>query len=263
MENNKKSSITALIVVLLIITIISILAVIVMYEVVQNTKEEKEMLANQILETTNLEVEEERIKEFIDNIYFIALDLIPTFNDINSVDDNWIWSAAHINLFRDGKDPGMYVTKEQVDESAEEIFGDNLKKEFPVEGLEFWLEPEDGKYFVACAGLDPDYVNDYEIIDIITEDEKIIVEIAEYKYNTLRDDTTLEIINIENNQTVTKINKKDYIETDPELFESLRLYEKVSDYVINNLEQFSKAKLTLQMNEETERLYIVSVERAD
>ena len=45
---------------------------------------------------------ENKIKEFIDTIYFIGLDLIPTFDDINSVNDNWIWLAAHINLFSEG-----------------------------------------------------------------------------------------------------------------------------------------------------------------
>lgn len=264
MENNKKSNVTILTVILLIITIISILAVIMMHEVVRNTKEESGKIANQIIKANvNDEkiIEEEKVKEFIDRIYFIGLDLIPSFNDINSVDEEWIWLCAHSNLFSDGKDPGMYVTKEQVEESAKEVFGEDLEKQFPNDGLEFWLEPEDGKYFVGRAGLDPDYINDYEVVDIIAEQDKIIVEVVEYKYNSLHDDTTLQIINIENNQVIDNIKEEDYEDTDPELFDSSRLYETVSDLVINNLEQFSTAKLTLKMDEQTGILYIVSVDR--
>ena len=220
--------------------------------------------------TNDKNVEEKGIKKqdvekFIDIFYFMGDDIIiPDFDDINMVDEDWLWLAAYFNMVRAEQDPGMYVTKAQVEDSAKEIFGENLNKEFPTEGIEFWLEPEDGKYFVGRAGLDPDYVNDYEIIDVTTEENEIIVEIAEYKYNVLRDDNILEIMNIENNKTVAKLNREDYTKTDPELFHSTRLYdETIPGLVSDNIEQFSKAKLTLKMNEQTKKLYIVSLERSN
>ena len=254
---NKKSKITVLTVILLIVIIILGITAIGMYKKV--SEENKNMLS-QNKETAN---QEEMVKELIDTFYFMGDDIIPpSFKNINSVEEDWLWLAAYHNLFSDEQDPGMYVTKEQVEDSAKEIFGENLYKEFPTEGLEFWLEPEEGKYFVGRAGLDPDYINDFEIIDIITADDEVIVEIAEYKYNVLRDDTILKIMNIENNEIVKTLNKEAYSNTDPELFDSIRLYEEtIPDIVRDNIAQFSTAKLTIKMNKQTGKMYIVAVER--
>ena len=74
---------------------------------------------------------------------------------------------------------------------------EKIKKEFLTEGLEFLLEPENGKYFVKKAGVDFDYINDFESSNIETVEDQILVKIVEYKYNVLRDDTILKITNNE------------------------------------------------------------------
>lgn len=136
----------------------------------KKVSEENKNVISKNTETANEEekqevkIYKEKVKKFIDIFYFTGE--LPSFDDINSVDEDWIWLAAYYNLFSGEQDLGMYVTKEYVENSAKDIFGENLKKEFPIEGLEFWLEPENGKYFVKKAGVDFDYINDFEITDI-------------------------------------------------------------------------------------------------
>lgn len=202
------------------------------------------------------------VNDYLGDIYYGTDTWMPTFNNINSAEEKWIWECAYSNLFKDEKDPGMYVTKEQIEDSAREVFGENLKKEFPTEGLEFWLEPEEDKYFVARASVEADYYIDYIIDSIEEKDNKVIVEIVEYKYNDIwHEQNELQVFNISFNEPITKYDLTYTGNIDLYNDYLLNKMKEAETFVVNNKEKFSTAKIMLEIDDKTGDLYIVSVER--
>lgn len=215
-----------------------------------------EELVDNIVE--NDKVNKEDIEKYLGKIYFILEDVIPSFTDINEANEKWIWKCAYCNLVRNEKDTGDKVTKEQVEDSAKEIFGKDFIKQFPKEGLEFWLEPDGNKYFVAAAGIEPDYFYEYIINSIAYKDNQVLLELIEYKTSDIwHNQTELKVLNIATNE---EIKKYDLIEYDNNDY-LLEMQENVKEFIKNNKEKFSMAKITLQIDEEFNQLYVVSVQR--
>ena len=77
-------------------------------------------------EKQEVKIYKEKVKKIIDIFYFTGE--LPSFDDINSVNENWIWLVAYYNLFSEEQKPGMYVTKEYVENSTKDIFGENKKR---------------------------------------------------------------------------------------------------------------------------------------
>lgn len=207
-------------------------------------------------------ITENKVDQYLGDIYYGTDTWMPTFNNINSTDENWIWECAYSNLFKDGRDPGMFVTKEQIENSAKEVFGENLKKQFPNEGLEFWLEPEADGYFVARASIEADYYIDYIINSIENKENKVVVEIIEYRYNDIwHEQSELQVFNINYNEPITKYDLTYTGSIDLYNDYLLEKMKKAETFVVDNKEKFSTAKITLEIDEKTGNLYIVSVER--
>ena len=221
---------------------------------------------NQVTNNDGIIVDEnEAINSYLYSIYFGTETYMPEFKDINSADEKWIWECAYRNLVNfDDLVTATTVTKENVEESAKQLFGNDLNKEFPKEGLEFWLEPEGNEYFYAVASIEQDFYNDYSILSTENNGNTITVEIVEYKYNEvfLGEPTELNLYKFGTNELV----KTYSLASDENINNSDNnvLYEKMDEaitYVEEHPEEFSTAKVTLKQDESTGNLYVVSVER--
>ena len=127
MKNKKKIILVGIIVLIAIITLVCVLT-----SSKDNEENSEKSVANTVnSESANIEnvekvtEENEDVYSYLYRIYTGISTCIPTFADINSTDENWIH-------------------KEDIEKSAKQLFGNNFNKEFPENGLEFWLEPQDG-----------------------------------------------------------------------------------------------------------------------
>lgn len=125
---------------------------------------------------TVLEVEE--IQEFISKIYLweeISEEALPKFNNINEAPDLWLWEVVKKNLEQ------YELTYEEIQQKANEIFGEKFIKEFPKEGTEYIQYDENiKKYLITGVGLDTlDDMFFVKNIDKISN-EKYEVQIIEY-----------------------------------------------------------------------------------
>lgn len=126
----------------------------------------------------NIKAQEvEEIEEYISKIYMwqeITEEALPQFDNINNAPDIWIWEVVKKNL------ENYELTYEEIQEKAIEIFGENLKKQFPKEGSQYIKYQEDiDKYFATGIGLDT--LEDMFFIKSINKTNKRYqVEIVEY-----------------------------------------------------------------------------------
>lgn len=126
----------------------------------------------------NIKAQEvEEIEEYISKIYMwqeITEEALPQFDNINNAPDIWIWEVVKKNL------ENYELTYEEIQEKAIEIFGENLKKQFPKEGSQYIKYQEDiDKYFATGIGLDT--LEDMFFIKSINKTNKgYQVEIVEY-----------------------------------------------------------------------------------
>ena len=147
----------------------------------KQTEEELGGKINQDLEGQELEFEE-KIYNYISNIYLGLNMYMPEFKNIDSANEDWIWECASKNLSNfEEFEMARTVTKENVETSAKQLFGNDFNKEFPKEGIEFWLEPEGDKYFRTGASIELDFYNDFEILSYKKNGSVITVNIIEYK----------------------------------------------------------------------------------
>ena len=104
----------------------------------------------------------------------ITEEALPQFDNINNAPDIWIWEVVKKNL------ENYELTYEEIQEKAIEIFGENLKKQFPKEGSQYIKYQEDiDKYFATGIGLDT--LEDMFFIKSINKTNKgYQVEIVEY-----------------------------------------------------------------------------------
>lgn len=80
----------------------------------------------------NITVEEvDNIQKYISKIYMwkeITNEALPKFDDINNADELWIWEVVKKDL------ENYEVTYEEIQNKANEIFGENYRNQFPKEG---------------------------------------------------------------------------------------------------------------------------------
>lgn len=125
---------------------------------------------------TVLEVEE--IQEFISKIYLwkeITEEALPKFNNINEAPDLWLWEVVKKNLEQ------YELTYDEIQQKANEIFGEKFNKKFPKEGTEYIQYDENiEKYLITGIGLDA--LDDLFLVKNINKisNEKYEVQIIEY-----------------------------------------------------------------------------------
>lgn len=203
-----------------------------------------------IKSNNNVNVQEiNEIETYITKIYMwkeITNEAIPNFEDINEANDKWIWEVVKKNI------EDYELSYEQIEEKAKELFGDNFKKEFPKQGIEFLVYNEQkDKYYPEGRGLD-EKEDSFLLNKIERTKEGFEVEIVEY----LEDYSN--VISKENDIIVIENIKEEKIGEIKSTEE-----DKAKEFVKNNMDKFSKKKLILVKDETKEinkRCFIKSVQ---
>lgn len=192
------------------------------------------------------------IEEYLSKIYMwkeVTGEALPKFDNINNAPDIWIWEVVK-------KDFDKYeLTYKEIMEKTVDIFGEELKKEFPKEGTEFILYDQEQKiYYTSGMGLDT-FEDMFLIKDIKKEKNKYKVEIVEYiedyadaiqdeseeysEYNTQESNHE----EIEYNIYIRNLEGKTIA-----IVKNTEGETKLIDAVKENINQFSTKKITLEKN---------------
>lgn len=164
---------------------------------------------------------------------------LPNFEDINQVEDVWIWEVVKKNL----EDYEFFY--EQIQEKAKELFGEKLTKEFPKQGTEYIIYDEKvDKYYAIGMGLDQ--LEDSFLLNEIQKTQNgYAVEIIEYleDYSQTLNEEDFIIIRNTKEEEIAKINNQEE--------------EKVKEIVKNNVDKLNRKMIILK--QENEKLYIEKV----
>lgn len=193
--------------------------------------------------------EVEKVEEYISKIYMwkeITGEALPKFDNINDAPDVWTWEVVKKNL------ENYDLTKDEIQNKATELFGNQFKKQFPQEGTEYMQYDEKlGKYI--STGIELDTLDDcFYIKNIRKTKDGYEVEIAEYLedyVNSLGVDDENEIyeIYIKNLNEETIANVKN---TEGET--------KTIDVVKENLDKFTTKTVNLKKSSNG-NIYVESV----
>lgn len=268
MKNKKKIILVVAIILIAVITLICVLTA--SNNDTENPTDETNTVNNEISNLENVEKitdENEAVYSYLYRIYTGMNTCIPTFSDINLADEKWIWECAYKNLVNfEDLIPGNVIKKEDIENSAKQLFGEVFNREFPEEGLEFWLEPQDDGYFYAATSFESEIYNDHILISVDKNENNIIAEVIEYRYNEifLGEPTSLNLYKINSDNIVKSYDLTAHGENDGSEQYNNMLFDKMDEaviYVQNHPEDFSTAKITLKQNAETGDLHVISVER--
>lgn len=183
--------------------------------------------------------EVEQIGEYISKIYMwqeITEEALPKFDNINNAPDLWIWEVVKKNL------ENYELSYEEIQEKAIQIFGDDLKKQFPKEGTEYIQYNKDiNRYTTTGIGLDT--LDDVFFIKNISKSKnKYEVEVVEY-LEDYKDAMETEEENGIYNIYIKNLNE-DIIATIKSSEEETRAIEIVKQ----NIDKFSNKKIILKKN---------------
>ena len=226
---------------LIIIIIILLIIFVGMYAYRQN-----QITSNQQTEVSIDEIT--KIETYLQKIYMwreITGDALPTFNDINDAPDIWLWEVVKKNLEE------YEVTYEQLQDKLQEIFGEGLQKDFPIDGYEYMeYDEETDTYYAIGSGLDNQ--EDVFLLNTIQKQEDgYIVQIVEYLedysewYETTSSEYNILIKNL-NDETIGEV-------------ESTEDETNVQQLVKDNIDSFTKKEIYLKTDEDG-NLYVKSVQ---
>ena len=172
-----------------------------------------------------------KIEEYITKIYMweeVTNQALPTFEDINQAPDLWVWEVVNQNL------ENYETTYEEVQKTANNIFGQEFTKKFPQEGSETIKYDEETKmYYTIGMGLDENS-DTFLLNDIKKTKEGYIVEIVEYFENYSEEQSVI-IKNLEDEEIGrVKINDSE---------------TKMQEIVKSHLDRFSKKIIYLKEKE--------------
>lgn len=188
----------------------------------------------------------EKIETYITKIYMwkeVTSEALPTFENINEVNDIWTWEAVKKNL------ENYELSYDEIQNKAKELFGADFTKEFPREGNEsFSYDLKSNKYFAIGIGLDQE--EDCFLLNNIQKTETgYEVEIVEYleDYSQEVEDSSTQnyqiVIRNLNNEEIGKIQANEESTT--------------QDIVKNNIDRFTKKIVILK--QEGDNLYVQKV----
>lgn len=183
----------------------------------------------------------QKIEESISRIYLwkeITNEALPTFEDVNNVDELWIWEVTKKNFDQ------YEISHEEIRTKSKEIFGEEFNKEFPKEGnFSFEYDETTNKYYPTEVILDQ--MEDSFLLNKIEKtDEGHIVEIVEY----LQDYTNRDKVIVRNLQQ--------------EELGQVSIYDsetKMQEIVKNNINRFDKKKIYFKV--ENNNLIVQKVEK--
>lgn len=180
-----------------------------------------------------------QIQSYIEKIYLwkeVTKEALPTFSDINQANDKWIWEVVKNNL------DDYEISLEEANKKVEELFGKECNKQMPKEGnSSFIYNEESGKY--EATGVELDNKQDAFLINNITKTKDgYQVEIIEYLINHMN----------ENNITVENTNEESLGTVGNSANDT-----KIQDIVKQNKSRFTKKKITLKKESESENSLVV------
>lgn len=180
-----------------------------------------------------------QIQSYIEKIYLwkeVTKEALPTFSDINQANDKWIWEVVKNNL------DDYEISLEEANEKVKELFGKECNKQMPKEGnSSFIYNEESGKY--EATGVELDNKQDTFLINNITKTKDgYQVEIIEYLINHMN----------ENNITIENTNEESLGTVGNSANDT-----KIQDIVKQNKGRFTKKRITLKKESESENSLVV------
>ena len=193
--------------------------------------------------------EVEKVEEYISKIYMwkeITGEALPKFDNINDAPDIWTWEVVKKDL------ENYELTKDEIQNKATELFGNQFKKEFPQEGTEYMQYDEQlGKYI--STGIELDTLDDcFYIKNIRKTKDGYEVEIAEYLEDYVNS------LGIEDENEIYEIYIKNLNE---EIIANVKNTEgetKIIEVVKENLNKFTTKTVNLKKNSNG-NIYVESV----
>ena len=193
--------------------------------------------------------EVEKVEEYISKIYMwkeITGDALPKFDNINDAPDVWTWEVVKKDL------ENYELTKDEIQNKATELFGNQFKKEFPQEGTEYMQYDEKlGKYI--STGIELDTLDDcFYIKNIRKTKDGYEVEIAEYLEDYVNS------LGVEDENEIYEIYIKNLNEETIANVKNTEGETKTIDVVKENLDKFTTKTVNLKKNSNG-NIYVESV----
>lgn len=193
--------------------------------------------------------EVEKVEEYISKIYMwkeITGDALPKFDNINDAPDIWTWEVVKKDL------ENYELTKDEIQNKATELFGNQFKKEFPQEGTEYMQYDEKlGKYI--STGIELDTLDDcFYIKNIRKTKDGYEVEIAEYLEDYVNS------LGVEDENEIYEIYIKNLNEETIANVKNTEGETKTIDVVKENLDKFTTKRVNLKKNSNG-NIYVESV----
>ena len=193
--------------------------------------------------------EVEKVEEYISKIYMwkeITGDALPKFDNINDAPDIWTWEVVKKDL------ENYELTKDEIQNKATELFGNQFKKQFPQEGTEYMQYDEKlGKYI--STGIELDTLDDcFYIKNIRKTKDGYEVEIAEYLEDYVNS------LGIEDENEIYEIYIKNLNEETIANVKNTEGETKIIEVVKENLDKFTTKTVNLKKNSNG-NIYVESV----
>ena len=193
--------------------------------------------------------EVEKVEEYISKIYMwkeITGDALPKFDNINDALDVWTWEVVKKNL------ENYDLTKDEIQNKATELFGNQFKKQFPQEGTEYMQYDEKlGKYI--STGIELDTLDDcFYIKNIRKTKDGYEVEIAEYLEDYVNS------LGVEDENEIYEIYIKNLNEETIANVKNTEGETKTIDVVKENLDKFTTKTVNLKKSSNG-NIYVESV----
>lgn len=218
----------------MIVTIIILFIIFISMVIFKNIEKSQEIKVDEI----------NKIEKYVEKIYGwkeITDEALPEFNDINNVNEKWIWGIVRENI------EDIETDYETIEKTAKELYGDSFQKKFPTEGNEFISYDNDKqKYTVKQTNLDA--INDSYLLNKIERiKDGYTVEIVEYLVDfTNEDNGNVQIKNLQN-EKIYELTAEDATESN------------IKKVVKENISRFNKKKIFLKNNNDS--VIITKVEK--
>lgn len=193
--------------------------------------------------------EVEKVEEYISKIYMwkeITGEALPKFDNINDAPDVWTWEVVKKDL------ENYELTKDEIQNKATELFGNQFKKQFPQEGTEYMQYDEKlGKYI--STGIELDTLEDcFYIKNIKKTKDGYEVEIAEYLEDYVNS------LGVEDENEIYEIYIKNLNEETIANVKNTEGETKTIEVVKENLDKFTTKTVNLKKNSNG-NIYVESV----
>lgn len=193
--------------------------------------------------------EVEKVEDYISKIYMwkeITGDALPKFDNINDAPDVWTWEVVKKNL------ENYDLTKDEIQNKATELFGNQFKKQFPQEGTEYMQYDEKlGKYI--STGIELDTLDDcFYIKNIRKTKDGYEVEIAEYLEDYVNS------LGVEDENEIYEIYIKNLNEETIANVKNIEGETKIIEVVKENLDKLTTKTVNLKKNSNG-NIYVESV----